>query len=385
LEAVNVTALSATANTHHAANLSLWRSVVRLNCSDDNTNNMGSKPDNEHGGAGSVGGSGGGGGNKKNGSLLTHTGAFNCGLKLPMACKPVTCGRYKPPLNASVLSAAWSPQRQFYYDASGSGSVLVVACSPGFYTSSTDAVQCSQSFEVSCSSQGQWAGDRQCIPLRCSISTLRTIHTHLPANHTHIDVAPSVSEGGQREGGGTFLAYQAEVSVGLGESVLVKCAQDYQRSLAGSIGAVCADACLFQTQVVACELFGGVCPRWDSFELGSGVQMKDNPYLMTLTTLQAFETQTLRCQPGFKLDNSSEAVTVAGLESLGPVRIKSSANFPPPDATSTTSLSLPLPGASIMIPPGAWPEGAGPLSVAVFDLREVCMSLVGKVGVCVWV
>ena len=73
--------------------------------------------------------------------------------------------------------------------------------------------------------------------------------------------------------------------------------------------------------------------------------------------------------------NVYKPVVVAGLEALGAVKILASANFVPLDPGSKRSamrstFPLPVPGGSIEMPAGAWPPGAGPLSVIVFDFRK---------------
>ena len=288
---------------------------------------------------------------------------WNCGFRLPQPCKPVSCGRYVPPQNSTVLSGDWSAERVFYY--APSAAPLRVQCHPGFYTTLTNPQECSQNFEVTCSAEGQWTPEASCVPIRCGLTSLKVIGTGLlPDNNTLIELAPVA-------GTGTYHAYQTSVSVGIGNSVHVKCAQDYKRSDDGTIAPVCMDQCRLSPAVISCKLFSGVCPRWDSFELGPGVEL--NEYLMTLDTIPAFATRNLECKTGYQLDNSDEAVVIAGLEALGPVSIKTSASFPPPTDLSQP-IALPLPGASIEVPPGAWPAGAGPLSAGVFDLRSSSSS-----------
>ena len=298
-------------------------------------------------------------------SLTSSTSsAWNCGFEWPSACLPVTCGEYRPPKNASVTSGGWAPTRRFFYDPAAAA--LTVRCHAGFYPTTSNPIECRQTFQVRCDDEGQWAGHVACEPLRCSLSALRTLRdSSMPDNKTLIRLP---SQLGQGWGDEIYQAFQRHVSVPFGGGVRVRCAQDYQLSEEGAIEAVCGDRCQFDSPVISCSLFAGTCPPWDTFELGPGVQVLNNPYLMTLRGLETFETRNLSCQPGYQLDNSDTPVVVAGLEALGAVAILASANFLPPPGGS--SLPLPVAGASIEMPPGAWPAGAGPLSVGVFDFRE---------------
>jgi len=243
-----------------------------------------------------------------NASLPQLSHPWNCGFGWPPPCQPVRCGRYRPPPNSTVLSADWSAEREFYYDAAAAP--IRVRCHPGFYTSLTNPVECSQAFEVSCSAEGLWSPHVSCLPLRCSLSSLRTVGTaQLPDDNLLIRLPPA-------EGNGTFLAREAQVSVGFAVAVNVRCAQDYQRSKAGSIAPVCMDKCQLAPAVISCSLFAGTCPPWDTFELGPGVEL--NGYLRTLATIPALRTRELQCKVGYKLDNSNTAVVVAGLGAISP-------------------------------------------------------------------
>ena len=288
---------------------------------------------------------------------------WNCGFLWPLPCKPVTCGAYAP-LSSRVVSRAWSRDRLFYYDPSAQP--LSVECADGFFVSSSDAVQCVQQFNVTCGPEGEWLGNQVCVPLSCSLANLiATGSGSIPDENTEIVLPRDLDV---FEGGPYVASAASHVSVPFGRSVYLQCAQDYQRSEDGSIAPACGQKCQFNSSVISCALFAGTCSPWDTFELGPGVNLS-NPYLMTLHPLKTFETQSIECKEGFILDNTNGPVALAGLLSLGELEVKSSAIYPSPSTTNATAISLPLPGASIEILPGVWPEGAGPLSVVVFDLR----------------
>lgn len=151
------------------------------------------------------------------------------------------------------------------------------------------------------------------------------------------------------------------------------------RSESGTRTPKCEDKCLFSPTVVSCSPFVGSCPPWDNFELGPGVNLKSNKYLMTLQPLAALQTATLDCRDGYELDNTvADSVVLAGLESLGSLEVQAAKTYPPPARSATTNIQLPLVGASLEIPPGAWPVGVGPLSATIFDLRDDSVRRAGS-------
>ena len=103
-------------------------------------------------------------------------------------------------------------------------------------------MECRQTFQVSCTEDGSWAGDETCEPLRCSLSALRQLKSEfntqiLPDNRTLIHLP---SPGGVGWGAQAYKAYEMHISVVFGSAVRLRCAQDYAPSNAGSVEPVCA-------------------------------------------------------------------------------------------------------------------------------------------------
>jgi hypothetical protein len=129
-------------------------------------------------------------------------------------------------------------------------------------------VDCRQTFQVSCDEDGSWAGDQTCEPLRCSLSALRQLKSEfntqiLPDNTTLIHLP---SPGGVGWGAQDYKAYQTHISVVFGSAVRLRCAQDYDRSNAGSVEPVCAVGQFasphrwqFVSPAVSCSLVYGMC------------------------------------------------------------------------------------------------------------------------------
>ena len=102
----------------------------------------------------------------------------------------------------------------------------------------TNPVECRQTFQVSCDEDGGWAGDQTCEPVRCSLSALRQLKTQILPDNTTLIHLPS--PGGVGWGAQDYKAYQTHISVVFGSAVRLRCAQDYDRSNAGSVEPVSA-------------------------------------------------------------------------------------------------------------------------------------------------
>ena len=89
------------------------------------------------------------------------------------------------------------------------------------------------------------------------------------------------------------------------------------------------------------------------------------------------ESMTLECSDGYELgkhkmpDRPPPVLVLAGLESLGPVKVYASATFPPPPAGQAVSYRLKgeFRGITLDLPAGAWPTdlAVGP-SIAIFEM-----------------
>eukprot|EP00960_Hanusia_phi_P032647 749977-Hanusia_phi.AAC.1 len=269
---------------------------------------------------------------------------WNCGFLEPPPCEPLHCPTFDPPANSQVVTSTWSTDRKYGY---GDSSEIEIVCETGYFRSDSNEHQCLQSWKIKCGVKD--ANTRVMLP-----------------------------------NGQFLLANQLSGVVQYSESVTIRwqyttcitpsyqfysnsCVESYAFSKEGSRNLICQQNCQFDSVATTC--------------VGSSVE--PNNYFSGLQPLNAFQKVEIKCKIGYVLDNSTGPVVVAGLESLGPVKVLDNKLFPPP--TDGGTLGLASSGVQISMPKGiamydlkvlicfqdVWPTDAGALSITVIDLNAI--------------
>uniref|UniRef100_A0A7S0I4A7 Helicase-associated domain-containing protein n=1 Tax=Hanusia phi TaxID=3032 RepID=A0A7S0I4A7_9CRYP len=290
---------------------------------------------------------------------------WNCGFLEPPPCEPLHCPTFDPPANSQVVTSTWSTDRKYGY---GDSSEIEIVCETGYFRSDSNEHQCLQSWKIKCGVKGKWVlsentsklADVYCRPVWCPLSFM------VFANYSNTTV-PNANTRVMLPNGQFLLANQLSGVVQYSESVTISCVESYAFSKEGSRNLICQQNCQFDSVATTCVLFQGKCPAIDFFEVGSSVE--PNNYFSGLQPLNAFQKVEIKCKIGYVLDNSTGPVVVAGLESLGPVKVLDNKLFPPP--TDGGTLGLASSGVQISMPKDVWPTDAGALSITVIDLNAI--------------